>query len=414
MILIPLIIIVIFFILAALFAGLETGLISIDKLRLEQESKTDKTIRNIYDLTRKPDKIFGMTLAGTNISQVIISSLFAAYIIKPLLIEENIGTIILSIFMLIFAEIIPKNLFRDYSYLMVSKTYPLIKISGIILKPFIWGTTIYNSFIARHLNVEQSKSFLTCDDWFYLFSQTETKDKTDDSLKEEQREMLEDALEFKELKAKNAMIPRIEIVAFEADTSLEDVIKIARKEGFTRFPVYKEDLDHIVGILIIYDLLNYDKSKKMTAGDFVREALFVPETMDVNTLLNEMQSSKKSISIVVDQYGGTSGLVTTEDLLEELVGEIEDEYDPEESSKDVYVIDEKNYIVQGYVEVDYLNDEYGMNLLLEDYETIAGLIISKIAKIPAKGQIVKCGKWRIEIISVSNKKIKQVKMTEIS
>ncbi len=397
-----------FFASAAFFAGLETGLVSIDRLKLETEAKTDNRKNYLQKFTTNPDLTFGLTLIGTNISQVIVSTIFTAYFIKNWLhIDEKLGSLILAGVVLIFAEIIPKAIYRDYPDRLVMSSYPFIRIAHFILKPSINVISWFNNQLARLLKVENGMHVLSRDDLSYIFSETASSN----AIQQDQKEMLEDALEFSELVARNVMIPRIDIIAIDADSPLDHVIEIARKEGYTRYPVYEDSLDHVIGILIIYDLIDRDKSQKQTARDFLRDAFFVPENMDVDVLLKEMQTLRKSMAIVVDSYGGTAGLLTTEDILEEIVGEIEDEYDNEED-KDVEKIDDHTYIVKGYVEVDDLIDVYGIDLPDEgDYETLAGLIIDKIARIPARNQLIRIGAWNAQIMQVSSRKIIKVKLT---
>ncbi len=397
-----------FFASAAFFAGLETGLVSMDRLKLETEAKTDKRKNYLLRFSTNPDLTFGLTLIGTNVSQVIVSTIFTAYFIKNWInIDEEAGSLILAGVVLIFAEIIPKAIYRDYPDKLVERSYPFIRIAHFILKPSIRVITWFNNLLAKMLKVESGMHFLSRDELSYIFSESTSTN----AIQQDQKEMLEDALEFSELVARNVMIPRIDIVAIEADSPLDHVIEIARKEGYTRYPVFEESLDHVIGILIIYDLIDRDKTQKQTARDFLRDAFFVPENMDVDALLKEMQTLRKSMAIVVDSYGGTAGLLTTEDILEEIVGEIEDEYDNEEE-KDIEKIDNDNYIVKGFVEVDDLTDVYGIDLPDEgNYETLAGLIIDKIARIPARNQRIRIGDWTAQILQVSSRKIIKVKLT---
>jgi putative hemolysin len=228
------------------------------------------------------------------------------------------------------------------------------------------------------------------------------------NIQKPQKEMLEDALEFTELIAKNVMKPRTEIVAIPEDMTYDEIVKITREEGYTRYPVYHETLDEITGVLIVYDLLK-PKFETLTAKDMKRDVYFVPESMDVDVLLKEMQKNQKSIAIVVDAYGGTAGLVTMEDILEEIVGEIDDEYDVEEI-KDVEKVDDNTWIVNAFVEVDTLNDNFGLELPDGDYETIAGLILAHLEQIPARGKKITIDKYKFEILEVTNKKIKKVRI----
>ncbi|OQX71818.1 MAG: hypothetical protein B6D62_01390 [Candidatus Cloacimonas sp. 4484_275] len=414
MFIISLLLVFVFFLLAAFFSGIETGLISFDRIKLENEAKKDKKKKQILDFLENPNRLFGTTLFGTNISIVIVSSLsvFLFHYLSEkgnLSVSQHSWTLILTILILIFAEIIPKALYREIPNKLVTRSFSFLKFFSVIFTPFVKFVEALNSLLANILHLEKENSFhlISKEDLSFLLADV----KHEEEFQEDQRDMLEDALEFSELKAENVMIHRTEIVALSEDATVDEIIKIAKKEGYTRFPVYKDNLDNITGILIIYDLLKKKRKENLRAADFVREAYFAPETMNVNTLLTEMQTKKKSMAIIVDAYGGTAGLVTIEDILEEIVGEIEDEYDI--ATQEVKKIDDKTFLVQGFVEIDFLNDEYEMNLPEGDYETIAGLIIDRIARIPTGKTKIKVGDWLIEIVQVTNKKIEKVLMKRI-
>ena len=411
---ISLLIIVIFFILSGFFSGIETGLISLDRLKLEQEAKGSKKKKQILTFLEKPDLIFGTTLFGTNISVVIVSSLsiFLINILnrKPEInISEHTATLIIAGFVLIFAELIPKALYRDYPNRLVSKGFPMLKFFSYIFTPFVKFVSILDNLLAKLFKLPQQSrvNFVSREDLSFMLSEA----KDDGVLHEDQMEMLEDALEFSELDAENVMIHRTDIVAFPLDTSIEDVISIAKEKGFTRFPVYENDLDNIKGILIIYDLLKQKNHQGLKVLDFIRNAFFAPETMDVNKLLTEMQKEKVSMAIIMDSFGGTAGVITIEDILEEIVGEIEDEYD--NTTQEISKISSGLYRVQSYAEIDFLNDEYEMDLPLGDYETIAGMIIDKLERIPRRGTKFTISKWEITIIQATDKRIITVEMKKM-
>ena len=410
-----LLLIIVFFILSAFFSGMETGLISIDKLKFEQQAKKDKTKENILKFLEKPDRIFGTTLFGTNISLVVVSSLsiFLINILNKksvINLSEHTATLILAGLILIFAELIPKALYRDFPNRLVSKGFPMLKFFSFIFTPFVKFVSILNNVLAKLFKLPQQSryNFVSREDLSFMLSEA----KDDGILHEDQMEMLEDALEFSELDAENVMIHRTDIVAFPLDTSIEEVISIANEKGFTRFPVYENNLDNIKGILIIYDLLKQKDHEGLTVSDFIRNAFFAPETMDVNKLLTEMQKEKVSMAIIMDSYGGTAGVITIEDILEEIVGEIEDEYD--NTTQEISEISSGLYRVQSYAEIDFLNDEYDMNLPLGDYETIAGMIIDKLERIPRRDTKLQIGNWNITIIQATDKRIITVEMKRIS
>ncbi|MCF7793592.1 MAG: hemolysin family protein [Candidatus Cloacimonetes bacterium] len=405
------VIVLIFFYLSAFFSGIETGLISVDRLKMEQAAKNDKKKKQILEFLSNPDHLFGTTLFGNNISVVIVTSV-SIYLIDVMKqkqifnISEHVATLIIAGLILVIAEIIPKALYRDRPNQLVTKGFSALKIFSVIFSPFVKFVSLFNTILAKLFKLPENEGYhlFTREDLSYMLSEA----KDDGALHEDQREMLEEALEFTELDAENVMVHRTEIVAFEKNTPIPEVIKIAHENGYTRFPVYEEDLDTIIGILIIYDLIKTDIKDSAVAGDFVREAYFAPETTDVDHLLTEMQTNKKSMAIIVDSFGGTAGLVTIEDILEEIVGEIEDEYDNSESG--VEKIDDSTYQMPGFMEIDFLNNEYEFGLPEGDYETIAGLIIDTQEKIPRQGTKFKVGFWEINALQVTDKKIVRVQL----
>ena len=403
---ISIIIIAIFFICSAFFSGSEIGLISLDTHKLKHQAAKDKKKKIIYDFISNPDKVLGTTLIGTNISLVIVSSVFTAFVVKRGILSEVIATIILSGVLLVFAEVIPKIILRNKAEYTIPKLFFIIRFFAYIFAPFIWVLSKINFGILKVLKISRQKSnqIFTKDDLSYLLSEAQKNGE----VKKDEHDLIEEVLDFRDLTAKNIMIPRTKIIAIKTDTPKKEVIELSRNEGFTRFPVFSEDIDHIEGILIIHDLLQ-DSNLNEPVKKYIRDAYFVPEVMKATTLLKEMQQKKTPIAIVVDEYGGTAGLISTEDLLEELVGEIEDEYDEEE--KDIFKINDNSYVINGEVEIERLIEDYDMALEQGDYETIAGLIIHKLERIPRYNEKLKIGNCEFIIKQVSTKKIGKVLVT---
>ena len=394
-----------FFFISAVFAGFEIGVISLDRYKLEQEAKKNKLKRRILYFYDNSDKTFGTTLLGSNISSIIIAAI-STTLFYNFGVNSFSSTIIVAFLVLVFTEILPKNVFRDFPNTLVEAFFPLFNACFHILKPLVKIVTIVDHHMKKFYKIDRHDSIMafTKDDLAFIVEQTYN----DGHLQQPQKEMLEDVLDFNELIAKNVMKPRTEIVAIPENMKYNEIMKIAQKEGYTRYPVYQNTLDEITGVVIIFDLLK-EKNKNQTAKEIQRDMYFVPESMDVNVLLKELQNQKKSIAIVVDSYGGTSGLVTIEDILEEIVGEIDDEYDVEEI-KDIVKIDENTWIVNGFVKVDTLIDDYAFDLPEGDYETIAGLVISTLAKIPVQGQKLNISNYKFEMVEVTNKKVKKIKI----
>ena len=405
-------IIILFIFLSAFFSGMETGLISLDKLKLEHEAKNDSKKKQILNFLREPDKLFGTTLIGTNISVVIVSSLTMLLLNSQpegstFYVSGHAGTLIISLILLIFAEIIPKALYREHPNRLVAKNFVTLKFFGFLLSPFIKIVTWINLKISKMFGFQETSSLLKVsrEDLSFMVSESETNESSSEI---NQKDLLEEALEFGELKAENVMTHRTEIIAFDQNTSIDEVITLSREVGFTRFPVYDEDIDNIKGVLIIYDLLRQVGNSEEKASDFMRPVMFVPETMNVDALLADMQAKKRSMAVVMDSYGGTAGMITIEDIMEELVGEIEDEYDVEES--ELELLPDGSYLIDGDTEIDILNGKYEMQLPEGDYETIAGLIIDRLARIPKNNTPVDLPKYSLVVNKVTAKKIKKVKL----
>jgi len=396
------------------FNGFETGIISLDRYKLEQAAKKNKYKKKILDFYDNYHKTFGTTVLGNNISNIIVTTIATILFVHKWQQNEWIVTLIIAFTILIVCEIFPKNLFRDYPERCVELFFPLINVCYIILKPF---TKLISYFYAKTNTTSKSDDkypymAFSKDDFAFILTQTFDEG----HIQKPQKDMLTEALDFNELVARNVMIPRMDVVAISDDMPYADILKLASVEGYTRYPVYHDSLDEITGLLIIYDLLKYPSSKddpthkNLKAKDIQREMFFVPESMEVNTLLREMQAHKKSIAVVVDSFGGTSGIVTIEDILEEIVGEIDDEYDVPES-KDIYKIDDKNWMLAGDVKVDDLNKSLDIDITEGEYETVAGLLIHHLARIPVRGQKVTIDSCKFEIMEVNHKKIKKVKIT---
>ncbi len=409
MVLSTLLILLVFLAISFLFSGFETGAISINQITLEQEAKKSKSKAQLLDFIRKPDRLLGTTLIGNNIANVILASMatFFAHEVQSQYFPAQYTSLLIGTVVLMFGEIMPKSIFRDHADKIVPIFFPLIMFFYYILKPFVAIVTFINTKLRQWLKIEDSNQFnyLTRDDLTFLLSQA-----TDDKMSDPQMEMIEDALDFHEQDAVNVMIPRTDIVAIPETATIPEIIDIAKKEGFTRYPVYRQNLDDIVGILILYDILKKDCTPDVCAGQIIHEALFVPENMDLDVLLKEMQLKRRSMAIVVDAYGGTSGLVTIEDILEEIVGDIEDEYDTDEDTKEVEQVAPNTWLVQADVDIDRLADEYDIELPEGDYETLAGLILDQLERIPVQGQFLTIAAYRIQILQATDKKIIKVKI----
>ncbi|MBP7195680.1 MAG: HlyC/CorC family transporter [Candidatus Cloacimonetes bacterium] len=396
------------------FSGFETGMISINQINLEHKARRNRSAARLLAFIRQPDRFLGTTLIGNNIVNVLLASLstYLVHRIHTPWLPAKYSAILIAVIVLSFGEIIPKAIFRDHAETIVPRFFPVLLFFYYLLKPLVYLVSLLNSGLRRFLKLDARGDFnyLTRDDLTFLLSQTQS-----DPSEQPQMEMIEDALEFREQVARNVMVPRMDIVAIPGSATIEEAIAIAREEGFTRYPVYGQNLDDIIGVLIIYDILKRDCTKEMTAEQIVHEPLFAPENTDLDVLLKEMQQKHRTMAIIVDSYGGTAGIVTMEDILEEIVGDIEDEYDAEEEEdKDVEQISANTWLAQADVEIDHLADEHGIELPEGDYETIAGLILDKLERIPHQGQFISVPPYRLQVLQATDKKIIKVKIHKIN
>jgi putative hemolysin len=399
--------------LSFLFSGFENGVISINQLELEAKARKDKKAARILATVRQPDKVLGTTLIGNNVVNILMATL-STYVANRYIkgFDARYTALVVGAVVLIFGEVIPKSIFRDHADSLVPAVAPFMRFVYSILKPIVAGVSWLNTGLRKLLRITEGGSFnyLTKDDLTYLLSLAEP-----DESEEPQMEMIEDALDFTDQVARNVMVPRTDLVALPATATIAEAIEIARKEGFTRYPVYGQNIDDIVGVLIIYDVLKREFTPDTLIGKIVHIPFFTPENTDLDVLLREMQKHHRSIAIVVDAYGGTSGIVTMEDILEEIVGDIADEYDDEqEELNEVEQVSPNTWLVQADTEIDRLADEYDIMLPEGDYETVAGLILDKIARIPHQGQIINIDHFRIQVLQATEKKIIKVKIHKTS
>lgn len=412
-IVLTLLVLLFFLLLSFLFSGIETGLLSIDRLALERDAKRNKNREALLRFVRQPDKFLGTTLIGNNIVNVLLASISTLIVdrLGSLAFDARYTSLVIGSIVLLFGEIMPKAIFRDHADTIVPKLFPVLQFFYFLLRPFVAIVTWLNQALRKLLKLEDGDQYdyLTKDDLSFLLSQSEG-----DSISAPQMEMIEDALDFTELEARNVMVPRMDIIAIPETATIAEVIELAKVEGFTRYPVYRTNMDDIVGVLIIYDILKKDCTQDMKAGDIIHEPLFAPENTDIDVLLKEMQSKRRSMAIIVDSYGGTAGIITMEDILEEIVGDIEDEYDVDEEDDDVQQVSPNTWLAAADVEIDRLADDYGIDLPEGDYETIAGLILDRLERIPHQGQVITIDTYRIQVLQATSKKIVKVKIHKLN
>lgn len=399
------------------FSGSEVSFFSLDKKKIDRHFKNNPLIhRYLITLINFPRRLLVTILIGNtfvNVAISIVAVLIAIDIAK--LFQLNINIIIsiqillTTIFVLIFGELIPKVI-ATKSTIQFAKfaAVPIYLISAVLYPISEFITEIIRLTVSK-FKFDKSKSALTAEEFSELADlSTETG-----AIDENEKEIINSIVEFRETTVAEIMTPRVDIIAVPENKSIDDVIKIISESGHSRIPVYRDSIDLISGVVLAKDLLRFindDQRKRQTKiSSLLKKVLFVPESKKIGDLLREFQSKKIHLAIVVDEYGGTSGLITLEDIIEEVVGDIWDEYDRAE--KNIQLISENKFLVNGNILLEDLSSELGINLIDEndpDIDTLAGFILKITGEIPKEGHSFVYNEYRITVKQLDKKRIRKV------
>ncbi len=397
--------------LSAFFSGMEIAFVSSNKMHLELEKKKDTLLAKILKkLTQKPSKFITTMLVGNNIALVVygyfmgdlLMGLFNGVINNEFLLLLT-QTFISTIIILITAEFLPKAVFRIYANesmnLFAIPAYFFFLLFYVVSR-FI---TVLSDFFLRVLfNAREDQvqlAFTKAELGHYIDEQLESAEDQVDS----EIQIFQNALDFHNVKAREAMIPRTEIIAVEVHDSTNNLKQLFMETGLSKIVVYNNSLDDIIGYAHFFDLFKKPKNIR----SILLPIEIVPETMMIHDILNDLILKSKSVAIVLDEYGGTSGLITIEDIIEELFGDIEDEHDSFHLLEEK--INEREFKFSTRLEVDYINEEYGLNLEEDGtYETLGGLIVNHTENIPSTGEIIEIDNYRFTILKVTASKIEEV------
>lgn len=398
-------------VLSAFFSGFEIAYVSSNKVHIEILKKQEGLIANILTrLTHRPSKLLATMLVGNNVALVVYG--FEMGKVMTLLLPpffQNVvwHTIISTLIILITAEFMPKVFFQIYAN-------QLLKLFAIPAYFFYLLFYPFSSFIIWISDFVLRVFFKTKGDYVPLsFTKVELVDYISEQMgnapkKEEvdaEVQMFQNALEFSGVKAREIMIPRTEIVAVDLNQTIENLIATFVSSGFSKILIYNENIDDIVGYVHSFDMFK----KPKTIKEVLIPVVTIPETIQINEVLNLLMRKRKSMAVVLDEYGGTSGIVTLEDIVEELFGEIEDEHD-----KDKFIeekISDDEYLFSARLEVDYINETYHLNLPeSEEYETLSGLIVLHTEEIPTKGETISLPPFVFSIEACSQTRIETVRV----
>ncbi len=415
-------IIVLMLVLSAFFSGSEIAFVVANRLRVEVLARREGVVGPIVrDFLQNPSTFLTTTLVGNNIALVVYSTLTAIYLNPPL---ENLyraaeltggslevsvlatQTVIASMLVLIFGEILPKSLMREVANQAVFFLAVPLRISYYVLLPMVKVAAGAASLLVRLFRVEADvfAQFMRRD--FEVIIQ-ESKASGELELDEEESELLSNVFAMNTIRVKESMVPRTDIEAVEERLPVEELLMRFIDTGHSKLPVYKDNIDNIVGMVFAYDLFDEPASLQ----EMMRPAKFVPESKRSKDLLREFLSTNTSVAIVIDEYGGTAGIVTREDLLEELFGDIQDEFDTE--TEVLRQTGETSFIASGRVDTDELRDRFDIDLPEGDYETIAGYLLERIGSIPRPQEQFGFDGYRFDVLKATTNRIDLVRITRL-
>ena len=383
---IQLIILAVLILLSALFSSAETSLTTSNKLKIQSlADQGSKRARILLKISEDSGKMLSAILIGNNLVNNAATALTTSLIIQ-LFGNSAVGiaTGVITLLILIFGEISPKTLATIHSEKMALLYAPLIHFLMKIFTPviFIVNKLSMGVLFLLRVNPDQKVNTMTEHELLTIVDVSHE----DGVIESEEKEMIYNVFDMGDAKAKDIMVPRVHVTFADINSTYDELIEIFREDKFTRLPIYEETTDNVVGTINMKDLLlyNYNDKKEFHVRDILREAYFTYEYKSISELLVEMRQASINIAIVLDEYGETAGLITLEDLLEEIVGEIHDEYD-ENEEEFVRQINDREYIIEGSMNLDDLNDSLGLNLSSEDYDSLGGFIIEHLDRLPEQG-----------------------------
>lgn len=378
---------VILLILSAFFSSAETALTTVNKIRIRTLAEDgNKQAECVLRITDDSGKMLSAILIGNNIVNLSASSLATSLAIKILgSMGAGIATGILTFLILIFGEISPKTLATIHSEKIALRYSGVISLLMKVLTPVIFLINNLSLGFLRLLRVNPN-------DGNQQMTEEELRTIVDVSkesgvIESDEHEMINNLFDFGDSQAKEVMVPRIDMTFVHVDSTYDELLELYKKDKFTRLPVYEESIDNVIGIINIKDLLLCTDKEHFSVRDIMREPYFTYEHKNTAELLIELRKSSISLAIVLDEYGVTAGLITLEDLLEEIVGEIRDEYDEDEEDP-IVQLSEREFIVQGSTNLDDLCEELELNFTSEDYDTIGGYLIGLLDHLPEKNEVI--------------------------
>ena len=399
-----LIILVGLIILSGFFAGSEIAFVVANKIKIEIKArKSNLSAQSAHYFINNPNNFFSTILISNNIINITFASLSTVLLASLFGFNEYTILLVSTFFLLIFGELIPKYLSRELADRVILVSAIPVRIVSFIIYPVVKVFSSISTLLTQSSNLNKENIR-------HIFSREDIESLVQESheagiMNEKESDIISKVLDLADQRVHEAMRPRTEIVGIEINQSIGEAMDIFIESGYSKLIVYDDNLDNIKGIILAYDLFkNPDNLQSM-----IRDVIFVPETKKSIDMMNEFLEKGVSIAVVIDEFGGTAGIVTMEDLIEELFGEIKDEYDVEEDICRRIALG--TYLISGKVEVDFINEKYNLAIPTGDYETIGGYISAKTGRIPEQGEIILIDRFTILIARASAIRIDLIKLT---
>ena len=392
------------------FSASETSLMSLSKIRIRyMEDEGVKGAKLVGSLIEKSSDLLSSILVGNNIVNIAATSVSTSLFIN--IFGDGgvaIATAVMTVLVLVFGEITPKTIAANSPEKVAVVVSKPISIIMKITKPIVWVFNLLTGIIFKIMGIDNDgvKPFITEEELKAMVNVSHEEG----VLEMEEREIINNVFQFGDMQAKEAMIQRLDMVSIDIEDSYDEIIELFKSEKLSRLPVYQESIDDIVGILNIKDIifLSDEEIENFDIKDYVREAFFTYEFKKITQLLEEMKKEKTQMAIVVDEYGGTAGLLTIEDLVEVIVGDIDDEYDEEE--EEIVKINDNEYLVEGSTKISDVNEQLGINLESEEFDSIGGFIIGYLKRIPEENEIIEVEDVKFKVESIDKNRINKIRI----
>lgn len=394
-------------IMSAYFSATETAFSSFNRIRVKNMAeKGDKKAELVMRLSEDYDSLLSTILIGNNIVNIALSSLATVLFIDWVGAEAgpSVSTIVVTIVVLIFGEVSPKSIAKEKPESFAMFSAPFLQFLVIVLTPFNYLFGLWKKVLSKIIKSENSNS-ITEEELLTIVAEAEQEGGID----EQESILIRSAIGFSEQEAKDILTPRIDVVGVSTEDTKEEIAQIFVENGYSRLPVYEDNIDHIVGILYQKDFYNYIYHTDNEVSSIIKPAVFIPESKNIGELLKELQQKKSHIAVVLDEYGGTTGIVTMEDILEELVGEIWDEHD--EVTREIERVSENEYAVLGSTSVEDLFEMLDKDLD-EDIEvlTVSGWVMDVLGKIPEKGDEFQYENLKVKVLEMDAKRVEKIQI----